>query len=394
MNESAEDKMLKARTLLVLDHCFWGVLALKLKMAPADANFCPTACTNGKMLMYNPEYIESLSNQEVIGLLAHEVGHCAMGHIWRMGDRDPRLSNIAMDYVLNSALLDANFTLPPTECVSNEFKNKSFEEAYEILRQRQPKEDGDKDKKGKKDSQGKAKGKNQGGQNGPQHPDPGKCGGVYPPSSGKQEEMKADWKAAVAQAVQTAQGTMPADLKKLLDIEVLNPTLPWYVLLREFVERTARNDYNWSNPSRRYLSRGIILPGLISEELPSVVVVVDSSGSTCEWQEKFAAEASGVLSAYKTHITLIHCDARVQSVEEFDSDDLPLKIQASGYGGTDFRPPFEYIKKHGLTPACLIYLTDLCGTFPKEEPDYPVMWVSVVPDQRAPWGETVPMKVR
>lgn len=28
-------------------------------------------------------------------------------------------------------------------------------------------------------------------------------------------------------------------------------------------------------------------------------------------------------------------------------------------------------------PTCLIYFTDLEGTFPKEEPDYPVLWINI-----------------
>jgi len=33
-------------------------------------------------------------------------------------------------------------------------------------------------------------------------------------------------------------------------------------------------------------------------------------------------------------------------------------------------------------------LTDLYGSFPKVEPDYPVLWVSTSP-QTAPFGETI-----
>ena len=41
-----------------------------------------------------------------------------------------------------------------------------------------------------------------------------------------------------------------------------------------------------------------------------------------------------------------------------------------------------------IQPACLVYLTDLQGTFPDKPPDYPVLWVTTT-DQEAPWGETV-----
>jgi predicted metal-dependent peptidase len=401
----AKEKMVKARSRLVLDHCFWGMLALKLKMIPDES--CETATTNGETLLYNPEYVNSLTSDELMGLEAHEVWHCALGHIWRMGSRDKMIANMAMDYVANDGLIEAGFTLPEGALIDPAYKGMSFEDVYDILMkkaQSQPKpKPGDQSGKqqgqsggksgGKGDPKGDSKDQDSEGSEQDNYPDPGKCGGVYSPSSDKIEEFKMDWKASVTQAIQVSQGKLPANLKKLLDIEVLNPTLPWYILLRDFVERTARNDYNWSKPSRRYLAQDLIMPGLISEELPQIAVVVDSSGSTAAFQPQFATEASAVLSAYKTRISLIYCDAAIQSVEEYETEDLPLKIEAIGYGGTDFRPPFEYIREKGLTPACVIYLTDLYGTFPEQEPEYPVMWVSVTPDKQAPWGETVPIKI-
>ena len=405
----ASKKLITARSLLVLDHCFWGTLALRLKMRPEPE--APTAGTDGEHLVYNPEYIDTLTLAETIGVEAHEVGHCALGHIWRIGSRDLTIANIAADYVLNQILIDAGFTLPKGALLDRQFNGKSFEDVYDILYKKAMKQPG-KDSKSKpgsgdgkgrpgqgqgqgqgKKGQGK-KGQGQGqGQKQTKYPDPGKCGGVFKPKTpSKTKEGEMEWKAATAQAVQMSQGTIPGSLKKLIMDEFIDPKIPWFVKLRDFVERTARNDYNWARPNSRYLSRDIILPSLISEELQRVVFVIDSSGSTNEFQEQFAGEASGVLSAYKTDLTLIYCDAKVQEpVEHFTSDDLPLKLEPKGYGGTDFRPPFDYIEKEGINPSCLIYLTDTYGPFPNQEPNYPVLWVSVIKDKKAPWGETIEM---
>jgi predicted metal-dependent peptidase len=159
--------------------------------------------------------------------------------------------------------------------------------------------------------------------------------------------------------------------------------------LANFVERTARNDYNWNNPNRRYLNRGFVLPGLLSDELSRVVVANDTSGSTMGVQGHFTNEISGILAMFKTTITVIECDARVQRVQDYQTEDLPVEFEIKGGGGTDFRPVFDHVEKEGLMPSCLIYLTDTYGTFPPEQPDYPVMWVSVVKDGICPWGEVV-----
>jgi len=69
---------------------------------------------------------------------------------------------------------------------------------------------------------------------------------------------------------------------------------------------------------------------------------------------------------------------------------LPIKLNPVGGGGTDFRPPFEYLESEDIIPAAAIYLTDgECYSFP-EEPDYPVMWI--IDNKRTadpPFGEVI-----
>lgn len=61
-----------------------------------------------------------------------------------------------------------------------------------------------------------------------------------------------------------------------------------------------------------------------------------------------------------------------------------------GGGGTDFRPVFAYLEEQAIMPQSLIFLTDLCGQFPEEGPNYPVIWAATTTAQ-APFGETIPM---
>ena len=82
---NAEQKMLKARTNLVLDHPFFGCLALRLKLI--EDKQIKTAITDGKNLLYNSQFIESMSTQEITGMIAHELMHVSLGHTWRQGDR-------------------------------------------------------------------------------------------------------------------------------------------------------------------------------------------------------------------------------------------------------------------------------------------------------------------
>jgi hypothetical protein len=40
-------------------------------------------------------------------------------------------------------------------------------------------------------------------------------------------------------------------------------------------------------------------------------------------------------------------------------------------------------------PAVCIILTDLCGSFPAQAPEYPVIWASIEEGIEAPFGEAL-----
>lgn len=367
------DKILKARTALVLDQPFFGSLALRMILVE-DASFT-TAAVDGVSMFYNPEFIESLTNKELIGVIAHEVLHLALGHLWRMGSREYKRWNSATDYTINDTLKESGFTLPEGCLLDSSFAELSAEEIYSRLP-----ESPDGDSNGKDGQPGQGDGKS----------DPGGCGSFMPPKTeAESKELESTWKAATAQAASISKGKLPGDLKRQID-DMLNPSVPWHILLRDFVEKSAKNDYDWTRPNRRYINTGIILPSLVSEELPELVIAVDTSGSIdMKALNHFAAEASNVLSAYDTTIRVIYCDTQIQHEEVFTRADMPMKMNPKGGGGTKFTPVFDHISKEGYTPACLIYFTDLYGDFPTHEPDYPVMWLTDSKDMQAPFGKTV-----
>jgi len=374
---STLNKILKARSILILDHPFFGGLALRLELV--EDNRFETMSTNGKNIRYNRKYTDALSRNELMGMLAHEVMHIALGHPWRQGKREQKRWNIACDYPINENLIQAGFTLPKGALVRPKYQSLSAEEIYNQLPQQQDKSTG------KQESDNDITDKS----------DPGKCGAVMPSTTkDKQEEkeMKAEWQAAVSQAIQISKGSLPANIGRQIQ-KILNPEVPWHILLRDFVERTARNDYNWTRPSRRYIGQGIILPSLISEQLPEIAIAIDTSGSINKKAlSVFAAEASNIFSAYDTTIRVIYCDAKVRKEEIFTRADFPMKLNPIGRGGTDFRPVFEHIKKQNITPACLIYFTDLYGTFPRQEAEYPTMWLTTTKNKKAPFGTTIIFK--
>ena len=103
MEESAANAVQKGLVKLILGKDakspFFASLGLRLKPSP---NWdIPTACVDGASLEYNPEFIEGLDKDQIVGLLGHEVMHCAGKHFARRGCRDMKKWNLAADCEIN-----------------------------------------------------------------------------------------------------------------------------------------------------------------------------------------------------------------------------------------------------------------------------------------------------
>lgn len=372
MQQPAEKRLTQARTALVLDAPFFGALALRLPLE-ADPSI-ETACTDGTRIRYNPGFIDSLDAAQLKGLLAHEVLHCTNGHPWRMEKRDPRKWNTAADLAINPLLKEAGFILPPGGLdASPDFVGLSAEAIYNRL----PNDEGENGK-------------------GNDKPGPGE---VEAPAPGTQAadqaaEIEADWKAATIQAAKAAaaMGKLPGSLARLVE-EIKRPRVDWRAELRRFVQQTARNDYAWRKPAARYMHAGLYLPGLQSEQMPPLVVCIDTSGSIDPGTlAAFGAEVQSIADETRPEaLHVVYCDARINRTEMHEPGDL-ITLQSVGGGGTDFRPPFAWVDAEGIQPAALVYLTDLEGPAPAAAPDYPVLWACTNPRKTAPWGITLPME--
>lgn len=75
----------------------------------ANSNFIAepavgTAGTDGKNIYYNPNFIESITDDQQTFIFAHEICHIAFEHIFRSESKDKDLWNIATDSVVNAFL--------------------------------------------------------------------------------------------------------------------------------------------------------------------------------------------------------------------------------------------------------------------------------------------------
>jgi predicted metal-dependent peptidase len=397
-----EERLRAARSSLLMDHFFFGSLALRLKLQPESRGRTRTIATDGCSIFYHGEYVQGCSDVELIGVVAHEVLHPALLHHTRRGDRDPKLWNDAADYAVNLILRDAGFTLPAGTLFDPKYRGMSAERIYDALHQPSEGEKGEDEQVSLAGSDaptddggdagdgddGTGEGDNTGDNPGDDDELADKPGAVF--DAPEPQRQEAEWQVAVKQAMQFAQmmGQMPGDIKVAVE-EALRPRIPWTAILRRFVQQLASADYSWRMPNRRYLSSGVYVPEIRSEAMPAIVVAVDSSASTERVLPVFKAELQSIVDECQPEATIvIMADAAVQRVDRFERGE-PIQFNVEGLGGTDFRPTFLHVDREQWNPACLIYLTDGDGCYPDQPSDYPTLWAITDPHCQAPWGETV-----
>lgn len=127
-----------------------------------------------------------------------------------------------------------------------------------------------------------------------------------------------------------------------------------------------------------------------TERVRDFVIAIDTSESVSgELVRKFVAHTFGILKssedyASEVNIHIVQCDARVQSDTKVrnlkDVDRMLDGMQIRGFGGTDFRPVFDYVDRLRKTGELadlkgLVYFTDGLGQFPEKTPDYEAAFV-------------------
>lgn len=377
-----------AKVSVILDQPFFGALLCHLKFA-ADPT-CETAWTDGTTLGYNPQYVDSLSHSELVGLLAHEVLHCAAGHPYRRDAREGKKWNIAADLAINGLIAEAGMSLPPGALMpdTNE-KGKSAEWIYARL------PDSPEDN-GSGSGQGQAPGEVRDSPQGTGQPkEDGQDGqgdsfGTGQGDSQEQPNTESDWKEKVRQAAQQAKmrGDKSGAMGRFAD-GVTESKVDWKDVLRRFVQQACKADYSWSKPSARWASSDIFMPAMKSESMPRVAIGVDTSGSMDDTAlTRAKSEVQAVIDEVSPDgVDIFYADARVCGHDSFDRGEQ-LVFRPKGGGGTDFRPVFQAAEDLEEKPACLIYITDLYGSFPDNDHGIPTLWVT---DQKqvAPFGETI-----
>lgn len=380
--DTLKTRLAKAKTSLILEHPFVGAIALGMPhdyMTPEFEAMLqasgrkPTACTNGKRVLYSAEFVSGLTDEELKFLVAHECMHPMLEHNFRRQSRDPKKWNLAADYVINQLLVDEGIgKFIEGGCLDKALYDAGqgvSEQIYTLLP-----EGGD--------GEGA----------------PGGTGMDLEDGEGTasdQAQQAAEWKVKVAQAAQAAKmmGKLSAGMERLVD-GILNPTVDWRDVLQKFVVKHKTDERSFSRPNRRFLSQGMYMPSRSGEIMGPIAFFVDCSGSVDDKQlAQMAAEMRTVhedLRPEKMHV--LYFDSEVSHYECYGPDDS-LDIRFHGGGGTDVRAAFDYLEQEGHADGvvCTVVLTDGYTPYP-DGSNTPVIW-AMTTDMTAPFGEHCRVRV-
>lgn len=405
MTDELETKLSAARTRLILDRPFLGALVLRMPMKAADPRWCKTIGTDARAFYYNPDYLASLTLEQTQFALAHEVLHCALSHFARREHRVKARWDKACDLAINPILIREGMTAVPGALYDIGFEGMMAEEIYPYVKETNEEEPHDQHLySSEQSSQDKPSDPSHGmgGERGqPRDQDAGSGAGQdqggtassappEPLGEMEKEQLSIQWRQRLAGAAQQAMqaGKLGGNLRRLVD-HLLQPQLPWRMLLARYMTSVSRDDYSYLRPSRR--EGEAIFPTLRSAQA-ELVVALDTSGSIGESEmREFVTEIDAIKGQVRARIILHACDARLASdgpwlFEPWEPFELPKTIR--GGGGTRFTPVFDWLRQEGCNPDLLVYFTDARGEFPKQEPPFPVIWL-VKGRAEVPWGQRI-----
>ena len=373
MKLSAEKRIERTHVMLMRDKdfCLFSGVFMVGKVEVSDV--IPTACTNGKDVIYGRAFVDGLNDKELAFLVLHEAMHKAYRHlmVWqKIAKENPLLANLAMDYVINLQLVDYNkpdvIQMPRDKdgnlmgALDEKYRGMDTKQVYDLLKKEM--EDNPDDGDGNTSGGG-------GGGAGGQKDSKSKClddhdwENAQEMSEEEKEKLAGEIDQALREGAMLA-GKMNGNLSKEMD-ELLHPKVDWKEALREFVKTAMMgNDRStWRKPHKRYIGMNIVMPSYHSEKIGRIAVGVDTSGSIGATElSQFLGEVKSICDEVKPEgIDLLYWDSRVAKHEVYNGNEVETLTDATkpaGGGGTEPGCVPQYMSKNNLIPECTVMLTD------------------------------------
>ncbi len=379
---SAEQKLSVGRLIAVTRAPYFGKVLMAF--VPRKTTAIETLSTSEHGLMFwNEKFVNSVSQDEMAGLLVHEASHVLRNHLQRTraSGADPMKMNIAQDAEVNDDIIAMGFKLPADGIFPHHFgmsDGRTAEEYYARYPQQPPH---------KEHGCGGCCGN-------PAKGEPSDEGDVAGRSDVELDIIRKQVAHDISKHVPSRYaGNVPAGWKDWANVTIEVPRVPWQKKLARACRgavamRAGAVDYTHSRMSRRQAAVGYgpgkpVMSALVAPT-PNVLVAIDTSGSMYGRPLSQAiAECTAIFKATGTSVGFIACDCAVHVNARLQSPKDILR-NLKGGGGTHFAPIFTAIEQRRDKPALVVVITDGEGSAPAQGPrGTTVLWVIVNRYERA-----------
>ena len=358
---------------------FAGVLSVGKVIYTNDI---PTACTNGRDVMYNTDFIKSLDDKELNCVVLHEALHKVYQHmhLWRkLFKENGELANVAADFVVNNAIHEADeqseiAKRPDSALFDLKYRGMTTKQIFDLLKKEY---------------------EQNGGSGGKEGHDTHDWEGAESLSDEEVKETAKQIDQALRQG-EIIRGKMQGNKNRSVN-ELLEPKVNWREQLRDFVNATCKNKdkTSWKRPHKRFIGHDIYMPSMIGESIGKVVIGIDTSGSIGDKElNEFLTEVVAICDDVSPEsIELLYWDTHVAGHETYNQGDYKGIFQSTkpaGGGGTHVGCVNEYIKDKRIQPEAIIILTD--GYVEEDfggNWDYPTLWAITTKHITSPHGKTI-----
>lgn len=341
----------------VLDHDRYAALSGVAQLGEIRVERgVPTAYTNFRDFVFGYEFVETLTDEEIRGLIIHELYHPTYMHmpnyLW-MHKIDPKLANMVWDYRINGQIVAENRAdgfakLPDGALYDSKYDGMLEGEIWKLLY-----------KEGEKGGAGGVPSEGQGSL------DEHDVEAFESLSEEEQRELVTDIQEAIRQGLLAAEKSGKGGNKTLE--ELVEVVIPWEDILQEWCVDTCSGgeDGTFRVPNRKYMPMDIIRPSRIQDKLDDLVISIDTSGSI--QSKEITVFVSVMRSIIETlainNVHVIYWDTEVRSHEVYGETAIPLSelvntTKPKGGGGTDVTCVPEYIKQNNIQAEGVVVLTD------------------------------------
>tara|TARA_R110001606_G_scaffold135304_2_gene272276 strand:- start:14879 stop:16240 length:1362 start_codon:yes stop_codon:yes gene_type:complete len=368
-DQEVKEMIVAGRVRMLIKHPFFGTLATRLKLV--EAEWCPTAAVDGKHFYYNSDFFRTLTSDEIDFVVGHEVFHCVYDHCGIGGrlmdfpedQRDGKLWNIAADYKVNQATVEAKIGVMPKQALYDKKYYKAYtEEIYsDLIKQKEDGKDFSETETLDEHLFGDGEGSGE-GQSGDS--DPTGRGAPIKISKEEAKQIKDQMKQAVLQAAQASgAGNLPGDIKRMIT-DMTEPKMDWKDYLNLSIQSSHKSDFTWMRQSRKSRSMGIYLPGMDNDVKVDAAIAIDVSGSISkDMIRDFLGEIYGIMQQFPDFtlkVWTFDTKAYTESYKEFtpmNADEIN-EYEIIGCGGTDFACNWDFMEENEIEPDKFIMFTD------------------------------------